>query len=65
MNATALERSAPADVLRFLATGLPQVVTDDTPTQVARANAGPRPSPILRGAAYIAALDGDPWRPRS
>jgi hypothetical protein len=65
MNAITPERFAPADVVRFLATGLPEVNTGDLPTHVASANAGPHSSPILRGAAYIAALDGDPWRSRS
>ena len=29
-----------------------------------RATVSPHGSPILRGAAYIAALGGDPWRSR-
>jgi hypothetical protein len=27
--------------------------------------AGPRRSSILRGAAYLAALQGEPWRPHA
>jgi hypothetical protein len=62
MNAMARERFSPADVLRFVETDLPEIGVGDVLERVHDATARPHASPILRGAAYIAALEGDPWR---
>jgi hypothetical protein len=64
MDIGAQERLGPADVLRFAETHLPEVGSSDVLKRVHRATVGPHAPPILRGAAYIAALKGDPWRPQ-
>ena len=63
-DAGAQERSGPAAVLRFVKAEPPGSGPDGLLKRVHRATVTPHGAPFLRGAAYIAALDGDPWRPQ-
>ncbi len=63
MATGAQAQSSPADVLRFVETDVPVIGPRDA-LKVHCATVSPHVSPTLRGAAYIAALKGDPWRPQ-
>ncbi len=63
-DAGAQERSGPAAVLRHVQSELPESGPGDVLKRVHRVTGTPHVAPPLRGAAYIAALDGDPWRPQ-
>ena len=58
------ERLAPTDDLRFGEIGLPEIGLGDVLLRVHCTTVSPHASPVLRGAAYLAALKGDPWRPQ-
>ncbi len=60
----AQERFGPADVLRSVGTNLSEIDRGDVLKRVNGATVNPHVSPILRGAASIALLIGDPWRPQ-
>ncbi len=51
----------PAD-LRLVETDLPEIGPGGVLERVHRATVSRQASPILRRAAYLAALKGDPWR---
>ena len=58
-----------ADDLRFekidlAEIDLPELPRGDVLMRVHCPKVSPHASPILRGAAYLAALKGDPWRPQ-
>ena len=60
----ALERFGPSNVLRLAGTNLSEIGSGDVLMRVHCTTVNPHASPILRGAAYFAALEGDPWRPQ-
>ena len=60
----AQEQSGTADVRRFVETEPHAIDPGGGLKRVHRATVSPHASPVLRGAAYIAALKGDPWRPQ-
>ena len=64
MGIGAQERFGPADVLRSVEADRCESGPGDVLKRVHRATVTPHGAPFLRGAAYIAALDGDPWRPQ-
>jgi NADPH:quinone reductase-like Zn-dependent oxidoreductase len=59
----AYERFTTADGVRLVETDLPEIGSGDVLMRVHRTTVRTHASPILRGAAYLAALKGDPWRP--
>ena len=63
MHAIAPQQCGPADVLRFGEIDFPDVGLGEALERVRRATISPHVSPFS-GAAYIAALRGDPWRPQ-
>ena len=58
------EQFGPADLLRLTETDLAETGSDDVLMGVHCPTVSPHALPILRGAAYLAALKGDPWRPQ-
>ena len=58
------EQFGPADLLRLVEADLAETGSGDVLMRVHCRTARPPASPILRGAAYLAALKGDPWRPQ-
>ncbi len=63
MKAIAHEVCDPTDVLQFVETDLLENDSASVRPRVLHDAVGLRRSPILRGAAYLAALNGEPWRP--
>jgi hypothetical protein len=64
MDIAAQERFGPADVLRSVETDRSESRPGDVVKRVHCATVSPHGSPVLGGAAYITALQGDPWRPQ-
>jgi hypothetical protein len=60
----AYERFTPANGRRLVETDLSEIGSGDVLMRMHCTTASPHASPILRGAAYLAALKGDPWRPQ-
>ena len=61
----AYERFGPPNGLRFVETDLPPIGSGDVLMGEQRPTVSAHASLILRGAAYLAALRGDPWRPQA
>ena len=64
MKAIAHEVLDPTDVLQFVKTDLLENHSATLRPRVLHDALGLRRTPILRGAAYLAALHGEPWRPQ-
>jgi hypothetical protein len=64
MKAIAHEVLDPRDVLQSVETDLLENGSADVRPRVLHDPVGLQGLPILRGAAYLAALNGEPWRPR-
>lgn len=63
MNPIAHEVLDPTDVLQFVETDLPESGSVSVRPRVLHDAVVRGRTVILRGAAYLAALDGEPWRP--
>lgn len=64
MNAMTQERFGLVDLLTLVGTDLAGIRADECPARSDGATVSPSGSPVLSGASYVAALNGDPWRPR-
>lgn len=63
MDTIAHELLDPTDVLQWVETDLPENGSASVAPRVLHNAVGRPRTVILRGAAYLAALDGEPWRP--
>ncbi len=64
MNAMTQQRFGLVDPTASLATYLAEIGPGDGLERAHSATASPSRWPVLSGASYVAALNGEPWRPR-